>query len=204
MIIIRKVRGSRSILPEEQIKMVCLQEVLLQTISQYAKFNLSSYPHTTNNPSLVLEFLKDHIDILSNPYSLAQDKVVQALASVVKHSDSLKIISENTKLFKKAIEHFHLNLNYNILLDCTVFKTPSNFLDPNPKPVITYFLIIQTKPITSDISLIQNFSDIQRKNNHLSVVFIGMCQNRMKSVDWQCFDMSVYKYKYDGNSNLTK
>ena len=163
MIIIRKTRGPANRLPERKIKTICLHELTLQTIKKYADLNLTAYPFTTNNPQLVIDFLNQHLDILSNPYSAAQDKVVQSISVIINHPDSLDYIEANNSLFSKIIENLHQNLNYNLILDCTVFKTPNNFLYPNSRTLTTYFLIIQTKSITSDVSLIKNFSDIKRK-----------------------------------------
>ena len=172
MIVIRKTRGPSNCLPENDIKIICLHELIHQTIRKYAKSNLTTYPHTTNNPQIVIEFLTHNYSILSNPYSTAQDKVVQALASIINHDDNLKLIETNINLFSEIIYHFHQNLNYNLILDCTVFKTPNNYLYPQPITQTTYFLIIQLKPITGDASLIRNFSNIKRRNSIFHFTFL--------------------------------
>ena len=163
MLVIRKIQGTHAKIPDEKVKSICIHEILIQTIGKYASLNLTAYPHMTNDPTRVIEFLENHYHLLSNPYSSAQDMVVQALASVLNHNDYLTIITDNNALFAHIIQAFHQNLNYNTILDCTVFKTPQNFLNPKPYTKTTYFLIIQTKPIMSDVSLIQNFSQINRK-----------------------------------------
>ena len=170
MIVIRKVRGPSSYLPESKIKIVCLHELTLQTIRKYAHLNLTSYPFTTSNPQIVIDFLTQNYEILSSPYSSAQDKVVQAVSLIINHTNSLELIETNIGLFSKIIHHFHQNLNYNIILDCTVFKTPNNYLYPRPITQTTYFLIIQLKSITGDVSLIKNFSNItRRKSSNYSI-----------------------------------
>ena len=163
MIVVRKTRGSKTILPEAEIKNICLHELLLQTIRKYAHMNFKSYPQVTNSPDLVVKFIAEHHDILANPYSEAQDKIVQSLASIINHENSLNIVRNNIELFTNVLNDFHNNLNYSVILDCTVFKTPNNYLNLNPSPLTTYFLIIQTKSIMSDVSLIKNFSKIKRK-----------------------------------------
>ena len=164
MIVIRKVRGAASNIPDEEIKITCLHELLHQTVSNYASLNHNNYPHTTTDPISTLQFISEHYKILSDPFTIAQECIVQSIAALINNNDSLTIIRENKQLFTRILNRLHQNLNYNIILDCTVFKTPNNFLNPNPKVQITYFLIIQTKPITSDISLIRNFSKIERKS----------------------------------------
>lgn len=170
MIIIRKTRGYQMSLPEEDIKVICLHEILKQTTNSFANLNLGSYPYSTSNPELVISFLTEHYQILADPYSTAQDNIVQALASVLNHTDSLKIIKFNKVLFSNILKAFQQNLNYNIILDCTVFKTPNNYLNPNPKSLTTYFLIIQTKPITSEATIIKNFSQINRKLPNIKIL----------------------------------
>ena len=163
MIVIRRIRGPANRLPEDRIKLICLHELILQTIKKYASLNLTSHPHTTNNPQIVIDFLRQTFDILSSPYSTAQDKVVQAISLIINHPNSLYYIEENLALFSEIIDHLHQNLNYNLILDCTVFKTPNNYLYPKFHTKTTYFLIIQTKSIIGDASLIKNFSNIKRK-----------------------------------------
>ena len=163
MIVIRKLRGEANKLPDEKIKIICLHEILHQTITKYAALNHKNYSLTTTDPLSTLQFIQEFHNILSDPYSIAQENVVQAVASLINNCNSLTLIENNKQLFMNVLNNLHQNLNYNIILDCTVFRTPLNFLNPNPKTLITYFLIIQSKPITSDISLIRNFSKIERK-----------------------------------------
>ena len=169
MIIVRKLRGKNNVLPEEDIKIICMHELVLQTIKSYASSNLTPTHHTTTDPQLVLEFIKNHLDLLANPYSNAQSIIVQAIASIMNRDDHISIIHKNKNIFGQIIQKLQQNLNYNIILDCTVFKTPTNYLYPRMSTLTTYFLIIQTQPILSEATLIKNFSDIKRKYNQYIV-----------------------------------
>ena len=163
MIIVRRLRGKNCSLPEEDVKTICLHELVFQTVGTYASLNSTPTQQTTTDPSLALDFVKTHLDLLANPYSNAQSTVVQTLSAIINHEDHLNIIHDNKNLFRSIIQKLHQNMNYNIILDCTVFKTPTNYLYPKIPKLTTYFLVIQTQPILSDATLIKNFSDIKRK-----------------------------------------
>ena len=164
MIVVRKCRGKQTILPEGTIKSICLHELALQTLKSYAAYSDEDFTVTTNNLPLTLNFIQDNLEILANPYSKAQERVAQALMAVINHENSLKLIQTHFDTFKIALENLHQNLNYNIILDCTVFKTPRSYLKVKPNHITTYYLIIQTKPITAESSLLKNLSEIKRKN----------------------------------------
>ena len=163
MIVLRKTRGPNGNLPEKNIKIICLHESLLQTTKLYAADNNLDVNITTSNPIPVLNFLEKHYKLLSNPYSTAQSYIVQALLSILNHDNYLIIIQDNIVLFRNVLKELQQNLNYNIILDCTVFRTPSTLLVQKPNTLTTYFLIIQTKSIFGKANLIRNFSNIKRK-----------------------------------------
>ena len=163
MIVLRKIRGPNGKMPDNEIKSVCLHELLLQSTKLYADENNLDPNTTTLDPPSVLDFLDKHYKLLSDPFSKAQSFIVQALISILNHEDHLKIIQNNKVLLANVVNELHQNLNYNIILDCTVFRTPSTLLIKNPSTLTTYFLIIQTKSIFGKANLIRNFSDIKRK-----------------------------------------
>lgn len=161
--IIRKIRGKYSHMPSESIQIHCIHELIIQTLQKYVTYNPDWSTLQTNNPSLTLDFIKNNIDLLANPYSTAQEMLIKATFAVVNHPQYYDILKTNIAIFRDVIENLHTNLNYNTLLDCTVFKVPKSVIRPKLNDQTTYYLIIQTKSIISDIKTIKNFSSIQRK-----------------------------------------
>ena len=162
--IVRKIRGKYAQMPTEDIQVHCVHELAIQTLKKFVTYDCSWSSLQTNNPKMTLDFIKSSLDLLANPYSVAQEMVIKAIFSVINHPHYHTILKSELESFKNIIENLHTNLNYNTLLDCTVFKVPTSLIKPKPNEITTYYLIIQTKAIISDVETIRNFSDIQRKS----------------------------------------
>ena len=151
-------------MPTEDIQVHCVHELTLQTLRKFVTYDNSWSTLQTNDPTTTLEFIKTNLDLLANPYSIAQEMVVKAIFSIINHPQYYTILKSELESFRSIIENLHTNLNYNTLLDCTVFKVPTSLIKPKPNEITTYYLIIQTKAIVSDVETIKNFSNIQRKS----------------------------------------
>ena len=161
--IVRKLRGNAISMPTRKIQILCLHELIIQTLRKYATYDQNWSTLQTEKPELALEFIRANADLLANPYSLTQEMLIKTIFSIINHPQYQQFLENNLGLFKNVIENLHTNLNYNTLLDCTVFKVPTSITKPKLKDQTTYYLIIQTKTITSDVRTIKKFSNIKCK-----------------------------------------
>ena len=148
--IIRKVKGRHDKLPLLGIQNECLCEILTQIILNHTLAEPNWNTLNTNNPLIVLNFIKTHKEITLGTNCIQLSYYLKSLIAILNNINYKKYIFPNKTLFLEILNNLQLNPNNIIMFHIMVYKIPLNSPLRIKTKLTTYYICIQSRPFTTN------------------------------------------------------
>ena len=147
--IIRKTKGKHDEIPIHSIQNECLCEILTQIILNHTLSEPNWNTLNTTNPKIVLEFIRENIDITLGTNCIQLSYYLQSLIALLNNTNYKKYIFPNRSTFLQILNNLQTNPNNIIMFHILIYKIPLNSPLRIRTKLTTYYICIQSRPFTS-------------------------------------------------------